>query len=352
MIILDFLQRVLTALPGAVSQGVLWGVMTLGVYLTFRILNVADMTVDGSFAAGGAITAILIVNGMNPYFTLLFVFFMGLACGAVTGFMTTKLKINILLASILTQIALYSINIRIMGKANTPMLGMDTMMTLFVTGICHIIALFKGVQGEEAFEELMWDVEEVFTTTTSSLILGIIFVAIIILIMYWFFGTEYGSAIRATGSNEHMVRALGVNTDTTKIVGLMIGNGLVALSGALVAQSQGYADVGMGTGTIVVGLASIIIGEVIFGARFGMWWTLLSVVFGSIIYRIVIAIVLEMGLKSTDLKLLTALVVAIALSVPVFKSKINSRRNAYKGPANEVDTRHKDDTYKHPISEN
>ena len=346
MIILDFLQRVLSALPGAVSQGVLWGLMTLGVYLTFRILNVADMTVDGSFAAGGAITAILIVKGMNPFFC------MGLACGAVTGFMTTKLKINILLASILTQIALYSINIRIMGKANTPMLGLDTMMTLFVTGIGHIVALFKGIHDEEAFEELMWDVEEVFTTTTSSLILGIIFVAIIILVMYWFFGTEYGSAIRATGSNEHMVRALGVNTDTTKIVGLMIGNGLVALSGALVAQSQGYADVGMGTGTIVVGLASIIIGEVIFGARFGMWWTLLSVVFGSIIYRIVIAIVLEMGLKSTDLKLLTALVVAIALSVPVFKSKVHSKKHAYKGPANEVNTRHKDDSFKRPISEN
>ena len=352
MFILDFLQRVLSALPGAISQGVLWGVMTLGVYLTFRILNVADMTVDGSFAAGGAITAILVVKGMNPYLTLIFVFFMGLACGAVTGFMTTKLKINILLASILTQLALYSINIRIMGKANTPMLGKETMMSLFVRGITHLVGLFKGVKSGEAFDELLYSVEEIFTTTTSSLILGIVIIAIIIILMYWFFGTEYGSAIRATGSNEHMVRALGVNTDTTKIVGLMIGNGLVALSGALVAQSQGYADVGMGTGTIVVGLASIIIGEVIFGARFGMWWTLLSVVFGSIIYRIVIAIVLEMGLKSTDLKLLTALVVAIALSVPVFKSKIDSRRRAYKGPKNERDTRHADDQFKHAITDN
>lgn len=352
MFILDFLQRVLSALPGAISQGVLWGVMTLGVYLTFRILNVADMTVDGSFAAGGAITAILVVKGMNPYLTLIFVFFMGLACGAVTGFMTTKLKINILLASILTQLALYSINIRIMGKANTPMLGNETMMSLFVLGIAHLVGLFKGVKSGDVFDELLYSIEEFFTTTTSSLILGIVIIAIIIILMYWFFGTEYGSAIRATGSNEHMVRALGVNTDTTKIVGLMIGNGLVALSGALVAQSQGYADVGMGTGTIVVGLASIIIGEVIFGARFGMWWTLLSVVFGSIIYRIVIAIVLEMGLKSTDLKLLTALVVAIALSVPVFKSKIDSRRRAYKGPKNERDTRHADDQFKHAITDN
>ena len=317
---------IVNAMIGAVSQGVLWGLMTLGVYLTFRILNVADMTVDGSFAAGGAVTAVLIVKGMNPFFTLLFVFLMGLACGAVTGLMNTKLKINILLASILTQIALYSINIRIMGKPNTPLLGVDTIMTKFInlTG-GHI------------------------NKTQSSLIIGTIIIAVIIALMYWFFGTEYGSAIRATGANENMVRALGVNTDTTKIIGLMISNGMVALSGALVAQSQGYGDVQMGTGTIVVGLASIIIGEVIFGAHFGLWWTLISVVFGSIIYRIVIAFVLQLGLKSTDLKLLTALIVAISLSVPVLKGKIDKKRRAYKGPSNEVDTSHNADEYKHSV---
>lgn len=315
---------ILSAMEGAVSQGILWGLMTLGVYFTFRILNVADMTVDGSFAAGGAISAVLITKGMNPLFTLLFVFFMGMACGYVTGFMNTKLKINILLASILTQIALYSINIRIMGRANTPLLGNPTMMSKL-----------RGFFGGK------------ITTTTSSLFIGLIVIALVIGIMYWFFGTEYGSAIRATGSNEHMVRALGVNTDTTKIVGLMISNGMVAISGALVAQSQGYADVGMGTGTIVVGLASIIIGEVIFGSHFGFWYTLISVVLGSIIYRIVIAVVLQMGLKSTDLKLLTALIVAISLSVPVIKQKIDHRRKAYKGPANETDTRHADDVFKH-----
>ena len=298
---------VLNAMVGAVSQGVLWGLMTLGVYLTFRILNVADMTVDGSFAAGGAVTAVLIVKGMNPVFTLLFVFLMGLTCGLVTGIMNTKLKINILLASILTQIALYSINIRIMGKPNTPLLGVDTMMS----------KLIKLTGGN-------------INKTQSSLIIGVFVIAIVILVMYWFFGTEYGSAIRATGANENMVRAMGVNTDTTKIVGLMISNGLVAVSGALVAQSQGYGDVQMGTGTIVVGLASIIIGEVIFGAHFGLWWTLLSVVFGSIIYRVVIAFVLQLGLRSTDLKLLTALIVAISLSVPVFKDKIDRKRKSYK----------------------
>lgn len=317
---------VLNAMVGAVSQGVLWGLMTLGVYLTFRILNVADMTVDGSFAAGGAVTAVLIVKGMNPVFTLLFVFLMGLTCGLVTGIMNTKLKINILLASILTQIALYSINIRIMGKPNTPLLGVDTMMS----------KLIKLTGGN-------------INKTQSSLIIGVFVIAIVILVMYWFFGTEYGSAIRATGANENMVRAMGVNTDTTKIVGLMISNGLVAVSGALVAQSQGYGDVQMGTGTIVVGLASIIIGEVIFGAHFGLWWTLLSVVFGSIIYRVVIAFVLQLGLRSTDLKLLTALIVAISLSVPVFKDKIDRKRKSYKGPFNEVDTSHNSDQYKRSV---
>ena len=320
---------ILSAMEGAVSQGILWGLMTLGVYFTFRILNVADMTVDGSFATGGAITAVLICKGMNPVLTLLFVFIAGTICGLVTGFMNTKLKINILLASILTQIALYSINIRIMGKANTPLLGNPTMMS-------HLKSLFAGK----------------ITTTTCSLIIGVVVIAIVIAICYWFFGTEYGSAIRATGSNENMVRAMGVNTDTTKIVGLMLSNGLVALSGALVAQSQGYADVGMGTGTIVIGLASIIIGEVVFGSHFGFWYTLISVVFGSIIYRIVIAVVLQLGLKSTDLKLLTALIVAISLSVPVFKSKIDKRRRAYKGPDNEVDTRHADNEFKHGTNTN
>ncbi|MCQ2583817.1 MAG: ABC transporter permease [Treponema sp.] len=317
---------IVNAMIGAVSQGVLWGLMTLGVYLTFRILNVADMTVDGSFAAGGAVTAVLIVNGMNPLLTFIFVFIMGLACGAVTGLMNTKLKINILLASILTQIALYSINIRIMGKPNTPLLGAETVMSKFIN-------LTGGA----------------ISKTQSSLIIGTVVIVAVVAIMYWFFGTEYGSAIRATGANENMVRALGVNTDTTKIIGLMLSNGMVALSGALVAQSQGYGDVQMGVGTIVVGLASIIIGEVIFGAHFGLWWTLISVVFGSIIYRIVIAFVLQLGLKSTDLKLLTALIVAVSLSVPVFKEKIDKRRKSYKGPANEVDTSHSSDEYKHSV---
>lgn len=313
-------MAIILAMEGAVAQGVIWGLMTLGVYLTFRILNVADMTVDGSFAAGGAVSAILITRfTMNPLLVLLFAFIMGNICGLATGVMNTKLKINILLASILTQIALYSINIRIMGRANTPLLGSPTAVTL-------VSNLFHGH----------------LTKTHVSLVIGIVVVAVIIALMYWFFGTEIGSAIRATGSNERMVRAMGVNTDTMKILGLMISNGMVAMSGALVAQTQGYADIGMGTGTIVIGLASIIIGEVIFGAHFGFWWVLLSSVLGSIIYRIVIAVVLQLGLKSTDLKLLTALIVAASLSVPEIKHYIARRSNVLPGMRldREENTRH------------
>jgi putative tryptophan/tyrosine transport system permease protein len=293
----------LLAMQGAVSQGILWGIMTLGVYLTFRILDIADLTVDGSFATGGAVTGVLIVHGMNPLLSLLVAFLIGMLTGLATGLMHTKIRIHVLLASILTMIALYSINIRIMGKANTPLLGVKTVMSFFTE---HLSV----------------------NTTMASLFVGIIFVTVIVVLMYWFFGTELGSAIRATGNNEHMVRALGVNTDTMKIMGLMLSNGLVALSGALVAQSQGYADVGMGTGTIVIGLASIIIGEVVLGRHFGFWYTLISVVLGSIIYRIIIAIVLQLGLKSTDLKLFTAIIVAVALSVPVLKEQTARRKRS------------------------
>jgi putative tryptophan/tyrosine transport system permease protein len=288
---------ILLAMQGAVAQGVLWSVMTLGVLLTFRILNIADLTVDGSFATGGAVTAVFIVHGCNPYFSLFLAFAAGTLTGLCTGLLHTKLKIHEILAGILTMIALYSINIRIMGKANTPLLGVTTAMA----------------QLQKAFS---------LSPNVSSLLTGIVFSVIIIVLIYWFFGTEIGSAIRATGNNEHMVRALGVDTDTMKILGLMISNGLVALSGALVAQSQGYADVGMGTGTIVIGLASIIIGEVVRAkhASFGAY--LVSVVLGSVIYRIIIAVVLQLGLKSTDLKLLTAIIVAASLAVPVLKAQM------------------------------
>ena len=295
------MSSILLAIQGAASQGVLWGIMTLGLYITYKVLDFADLTVDGSFALGGAVSATLLVNGMNPLLSLLAAFVAGGLSGIVTGLLHTKLKIPGILAGILTMTALYSINIRIMGQANIPLLGIDTLMSNI-------------------------EVKMSLNRTISSLLSGVIFSTVIIVALYWFFGTELGSSIRATGNNERMVRAQGVNTDTMKIIGLMISNGLVSLSGALVAQSQGYADVGMGTGTIVIGLASIIIGEVIFGKRFAFWYILLSVVLGSIIYRIIIAVVLQMGLKSTDLKLLTAIVVAAALALPVLKLRLPKKK--------------------------
>ncbi|AEE16149.1 ABC transporter permease [Treponema brennaborense] len=297
---------ILLAVQGAASQGVLWGIMALGVYITFKVLDFADLTVDGSFALGGAVSAVMIVNGINPAVSLLAAFVAGGLSGIVTGLLHTKLQIPGILAGILTMIALYSVNIRVMGQANTPLLGTVTLMT--------------------QFEELFG-----LDRTVSSLLSGMIFSAVIIAALYWFFGTETGCAIRATGNNERMVRAQGVNTDTMKIAGLMLSNALVALSGALVAQSQGYADVGMGTGTIVIGLASIIIGEVIFGRRFSFWYMLMSVVFGSIIYRIIIAVVLQLGLKSTDLKLLTAVIVALALAIPVIKKNMIKKQSTQGG---------------------
>jgi putative tryptophan/tyrosine transport system permease protein len=292
---------ILLAMQGAVSQGVLWGIMTLGVYITFKILDFPDLTVDGSFALGGAVSALLIVRGVDPFLSLAVAFAAGALAGLITGLLHTKLKIPGILAGILTMIALYSINIRVMGQANTPLLGVGTMLSFF----------------EKALG---------MSKTVASLVIGVGFSLAIVFLLYWFFGTELGSAIRATGNNERMVRALGVNTDSMKNIGLMLSNALVALSGAMVAQSQGYADVQMGTGTIVIGLASVIIGEVIFGKRFAFWYCLLSVVLGSVIYRIIIAVVLQLGLKSTDLKLLTAVIVAVALGIPVFKKKAKKLR--------------------------
>lgn len=293
----------LLAIEGAASQGVLWGIMTLGVFITFKILNFADLTVDGSFALGGAVSAVLVVHNVHPILALYLAFWAGAIAGIITGLLHTKLKIPGILAGILTMIALYSINIRVMGKANIPLLGITTLMS----------------QTSEIFG---------IDKTLASLVIGVLVSAMMIASLYWFFGTEVGSAIRATGDNEKMIRAQGVNTDTMKLMGLALSNGLVALSGGLVAQSQGYADVGMGTGTIVVGLASIIIGEVIFGKRFSFWYVLTSVVIGSIIYRIIIALVLQLGMKSTDLKLLTATIVAIALAVPVIKSSFAQKTKA------------------------
>lgn len=291
-------MSILLAMQGALSQGVLWGLMALGVYITYRILDIADLTVDGSFATGGAVCAVCVVNGVDPILALLLATIAGAVAGFVTGFLHTKCEIPAILAGILTQIGLYSINLRIMGRSNTPLLKSDT--------------LFKNISEMTGL-----------SSTWTALIIGIIVSVVIVAILYWYFGTEIGSAIRATGNNEQMVRALGVNTSVTKILGLMIGNALISLSGALVTQSQGYADIKMGIGAIVIGLASIVIGEVIFGQKGNFAFRLTSIIVGSIIYRIIVVIVLQMGMNTDDLKLLTAILVAIALSVPVLISKRN-----------------------------
>ena len=308
---MDFLVPFSGAMLGAVSQGILWGIMALGVYITFKILDFADMTVDGSFALGGCVCALLIVKGINPLFAVVVAAAAGSIAGLLTGFLTTKLKIPGILAGILVQLALYSINLHILGGPNQPLTRANKTMMNWIRNVLHL-----------------GDVFPVSATSVSALICGIIFTFLIIAGLYWYFGTEVGCAIRSTGGNEYMSRAQGINTDFMKILALMLANALVALSGGLVMQQQRFGDVSMGIGTIVIGLASIIIGEVIFGKRFGFWWSLLSVVFGSIIYRVIIAIVLQLGMKTQDLKLLSAVVVAVALSVPVIKKNFKKKNLA------------------------
>jgi len=277
---------------GAISLGLLWAVMTIGVYITYRILDIADLTVEGSIAMGAAIAAKAISVGINPFAATVLALVGGLAAGLITGLLHTKLKIPALLSGILTMIALYSINLHIMGRANIPLLRMDTVYTPFIRlGMDNTVAVIS---------------------------LGLVCVSVVVGLLYWFFGTELGSAIRATGDNPNMVRAQGINTNVMKIVGLIISNGLVAVSGALISQSQSFADVQMGTGSIVIGLASVIIGEVLFGKK-NFFRRLIALVLGAITYRIIIALVLKLGMPANDLKLFTAITVAIALALPELK---------------------------------
>ena len=287
-----------------IAQGLLWALLALGVFITFRILDVADLTVEGSFPMGAAISAVLITMGVNPWITVIVAGIGGMIAGAVTGWIHTKLKIPALLAGILTMIALYSVNLHIMGKAKISLLRMDTLYSaIHSMGISNAVALT---------------------------IIGVVVTVVVGLFLFWFFGTELGTSIRATGVNPQMIRAQGVNTDSMIVLGLLLSNGFVAVSGALIAQSQCFADIGMGVGTIVIGLASVIIGEVLFASSsvvrklFGnssFVLSLVAVVFGSIIYRIVIATVLYLGMPPNDLKLFTAILVALALSLPTWQGK-------------------------------
>jgi putative ABC transport system permease protein len=275
-----------------VAQGLMWSLLALGVFITFRVLDVADLTVEGSFTFGAAAAATALVSGWGVTVAFVLAGICGGIAGIVTGLLTTKLRIPVLLAGILTMIGLYSVNLHVMGKANVALLNIDTVFT--------------------TFEEMG------MTGTQAMLTVAAVAAVLVTLVIYWFFGTELGSAVRATGSNPQMARAQGVNTDRMVVFGLCVSNILVGLSGALVAQSNGFADVGMGVGTIVIGLASVIIGEVLFGTRSFRNW-LISVVLGSIVYRLVIAAVLAMGMPPNDLKLFTAILVAIALALPLLR---------------------------------
>lgn len=293
---MNYLTTFINSLPGAAAQGMLWGIMAIGLYITFRIINISDLTVDGSLATGGAVCVMLIRAGFNGWIAVLCAVCAGMIAGLVTGLLHTKCGIPAILSGILTQLALYSVNLRIMdSKANQPV-SVDKYALLVSQRYSRDLSL------------------------RNPLFLLILVIAVLIGFLYWFFGTEKGSSIRATGANLHMAKAQGINTEADTIFGLVISNGLVAFSGALLAQFQGAADVSMGRGAIVIGLAAIIIGEVLFSKvfiNFGL--KLLAVVIGAIVYYLVLQIVLMLGLNTNDLKLFSALIVAIFLAVPYFR---------------------------------
>ncbi len=302
---MTFIASLWQAMPSTVSLGLLWGIMTLGLYLTYRLLDFADLTVDGSFALGGAVAAHLVVTGWNPFAATAMAFLAGMTAGAVTGLMHTKLKIPGLLASILTQIGLYSINLHIMGKANLPFPVKITEAGKVYTTVFGMVPSFgMGNKGVVLFYSA-------------------IAIILVIFALWWFFSTEQGITIRSTGDNEHMSRALGINTDSTKLLCLMLGNGLVGMSGAMIAQNNKVATLDMGTGCIVFGLAAIIIGEVLFRRR-SLLGQLFAVALGSIVYRIIQSVVLQADWPAEDFKLLSAIIIAIALSLPVITEKVNS----------------------------
>lgn len=284
----------ITALPGAAAQGIIWGIMAIGVYITYRVLDLADLTVDGTLGTGGAVLVMCTIGGMDIRLALVVAFLAGCLAGLMTGIFHTTFGIPAILSGILTQLALYSINLRILGgKAN------------------QTISVMK------------YDLLVSLRDIPNAILVGAIFTAVVIGILYWFFGTEMGHSIRATGCNAAMSRANGINTNSRKMIGLVLSNGIVALSGGLLAQYQGFADVNMGRGAIVIGLAAVIIGEVIFGKIFKNFaLRLTAAVLGAIIYYAVITLVLRLGLNANDLKLFSALVVAVFLAVPHWRGKL------------------------------
>ena len=293
------LLKLVKNLPGGIAQGLIWGIMALGIYITFRLLDVADLTVDGSFTTGGAVTVMLILTGWPAWAALVVATLAGLLAGLVTGLLHTKLGIPAILAGILTQLALFSVNLHIMGMAANKAVSVDK-----------------------------YDLVLSLRYVPSAILTGAIIAVVLVSVLYWYFGTEQGSAIRATGNNPAMSRALGINIDNMKLLGLSLSNGMVALSGGLMAQFQGFADVNMGRGAIVIGLAAVIIGEVVgaalLGRRRNFYGTLSFVVVGGVLYYLVIVVVLWLKLNTNDLKLFTAVVVGLFLAVPYLRGQQKS----------------------------
>ena len=304
------LTALFNAMPGAVAQGMIWGIMAIGVYITYKVLDLADLTVDGTMATGGAVCVMLMLNGVNLWVALLCAVIAGMVAGLVTGIFHTAMGIPPILSGILTQLSLYSINLAIMGKANQGINVTKSALIVSQRNVRHVD----------------WD---------NPILTTLVILALLIGVLYWFFGTELGSSLRATGANEAMSRAQGINTKITKILGLMISNGIVALSSAMLAHYQGFVDVNMGRGAIVIGLAAVIISEVLFSKLFRNFaLKLVGVTIGSVIYYIVLQIVLWLGLDTDLLKLLSALVVAVFLAIPYWKANIAANRGGKGGREN------------------
>ena len=292
----------LNALPGAVAQGLIWGIMAIGVYITFRILDIADLTVDGTLCTGGAVCIMMMQSGHNVWVSLLVALIAGLLAGMVTGLLHTFMGIPAILAGILTQLGLYSVNLKIMGKSNQA-INVDKFDLLVSLRYIKNVPIYR-----------------------NTILLVAVIIVVLIAFLYWFFGTELGCSLRATGCNDRMSRAQGINTDFNRVLGLMISNGLVAFSGALLSQYQGFADINMGRGAIVIGLAAVIIGEALFGKIFhNFGFRLLGVALGSIVYYFVLQIVIWLGIDTDLLKLMSAAVVAVFLAIPYWQSKYFSR---------------------------
>ncbi len=301
-------MEIINAMPGAVAQGLIWGIMAVGLYITYKILDFADLTVDGSICTGGAVCAVLIVNGVNPWVALIAALLSGAITGLITGMFHTLMGIPAILSGILTQLMLWSINLKILGQANLSINPRVYNLSVSMLQIWKTVGIVAAI------------------------------LAVLIAVLYWFFGTEIGSSIRATGSNPDMCRSQGINTEVNKVIGLIISNALVALSGALLVQYQGFADINMGKGAIVIGLAAVIVGLAVFskiGRNFAV--RLIGVVVGSIIYFVVYQVVISLGLDKELLKLFSALLVAIFLAVPYWKDKFGfgkKRVNKSEGEKN------------------